>query len=622
MWWTVSSAGAGVGKSPSPYFDSLWGERSDLANAAATSIGNWGMILTGHGIEHLSFGGAALVPRVFFSVRDRSWGSSAIPMNYERAGDRTSPDSRITFHGWVEGYPLQVSGSIEPVSLGLIVSFQLEVGADVEVTRAGPCILHYVLPAGETITTDLPGEAREVEVAQDISSARPISGYRTLSYSVDGTKLTIEFDGGLFEMEDQRNWTDNSFKSYTPPLTDPRPLTLLEGVVLTYRLLFRVGTPAPKPPPPVSSGFPSKLTVRAPDLTSASYSLPGIGVVHPGGPFYPALMSKLSELQPEFVHLVAELGDRNWKRCLKGDLLAVARLGATAVLTVDCPPERRQDLGALAEIGAGRVDTAFLFDSGRALTSDELADAGRIGFDGTGIRVGAGTRGHFASLNLVGRVPDAAEVIGISLAAAAHDDDRRALTTGLGSYSQIFRQVRRMAGDREIYAGPTGFAPTFDSWSALGFELGVREAWAKGHPGARSVFGAAWAVAAIAFLSALGPKRVGISGAINPARGSDLDTNPVLRALGVVCRMRGEPVKVLRSGDRVGGLSAATSSIVAVMTDEAVEMTGLVGPILVICGATELEDGPRPPNEGALPSPSVLSLTTDGYVELVERRGA
>lgn len=81
-----------------------------------------------------------------------------------------------------------------------------------------------------------------------------------------------------------------------------------------------------------------------------------------------------------------------------------------------------------------------------------------VSFDGTGIRVGAGTRGHFASLNLAGRVPDAAEVVGVSLAAAAHDDDRRALTTGLGSYRQIFGQVRRMAGDREIYAGPMGWA--------------------------------------------------------------------------------------------------------------------------------------------------------------------
>ncbi len=612
-----------MGKAPPPYFDPLWGDRADLARAASTSIGNWGMLLTGHGIEHLSFGGAALVPRVFFSVRDRSWGSPAIPMTYERTGDDgASPDNRIAFHGCVEGYPLLVSGWIEPLSQALIVSFRLKVDADVDVTRAGPCVLHYVLSAGQTITTDLPGEGREVEVGADISSGRLTSGYRVLSYSAGGTRLTIEFDGGLFEMEDQRNWTDNTFKSYTPPLSEPLPLHLLEGQVLTYSLRFQVETSARTPPLPVSSGLPSKLTVRAPNPTSASYPLPGIGLAHPGGPFSPALMSKLGELQPEFMHLLVELGDSHWKRRLRGDLLAVGRLGTKAVVTVDCPPKRGRDLRALAEIGAGYVDIAFLFDSGRPLTSDELAEAGRASFDGTGIRVGSGTRGHFASLNLTGRVPDAAEVVGVSLAAAAHDDDRRALTTGLGSYGQIFGQVRRMAGDREIYAGPMGWAPTFDSWSTIGFELGVRKAWARGHPGDRSVFAAAWTVAAIAVLSSLGPKRVCISGAIGSARGSHPDSNPVLRAMGLVGRMRGERIKVLRSGDGIAGLSAAASSVVAVMTDEVVEISALAGPILVICGASELKHGRRRANEGALPSPSVLSLTTDGYVELFEGGGA
>lgn len=136
------------------------------------------------------------------------------------------------------------------------------------------------------------------------------------------------------------------------------------------------------------------------------------------------------------------------------------------------------------------------------------------------------------------------------------------------------------------------------------------------------MFAAAWTVAAIAVLSSLGPKRVCISGAIGSGRGSHPDSNPVIRAMGLVGRMRGERIKVLRSGDGIAGLSAAASSVVAVMTDEVVEISALAGPILVICGARELEHGPRRANEGALPSPSVLSLTTDGYVELVEGGGA
>jgi D-apionolactonase len=601
-----------------PHVDALWGERADLSPAVPMFVGDWGMVLTGHGLEDLTFGGVRLLPRLFFTVRDQSWGSPAVLMTYGTTGaDGTS------FVARVEGYPLDVSGSIVSADQSLTVSFQLQVRDDVDVARVGPCVLHYVLRPGATITTDPFANRQAVKIGQRISSGRVASGYAALSYSVGATRLIVEFDGGLFEMEDQRNWTDDTFKSYTPPLSEPRPLRLCKDQVLTYAV--RITAEAPRRPasnPPPAGASRAKVTVRAAGPTKTTCSLPEIGLAHPGGPSSRGLLSQLGEVQPDFVHLLADLGEGDWKSRLRADLLAVSRLGSMAVVTVDCPPDRRRDLSAFADIGSGSIDTAFLFDSGQPLTSDELADAGGVRFDGTEVRVGAGARGHFASLNLAGRVPDAAEVVGVGLAAAAHDDDRRALTTGLNSYPQIFRQVRQMAGGREIYAGPLGFAPTFDSWSPVGSQLSVREAWQRGHPRDRSVFAAAWVVAAIGVLSSLGPKRVCISGAIGPTSDEPPTANAVLRALGLVRKMRGQPVRILRAGDRIAGLSTPASSIVAVMTDEALEIVGIPSPVLAICGTKEDEDGLLRTTDGLVPSPNVLSLSTHGFIDLVARRGA
>ena len=33
-----------------------------------------------------------------------------------------------------------------------------------------------------------------------------------------GGEIVIRFEGDLFEMEDQRNWTDASYKTYSTPL--------------------------------------------------------------------------------------------------------------------------------------------------------------------------------------------------------------------------------------------------------------------------------------------------------------------------------------------------------------------------------------------------------------------
>ena len=44
-----------------------------------------------------------------------------------------------------------------------------------------------------------------------------------------GGEITIRFEGDLFEMEDQRNWTDASYKTYSTPLRLPYPAPISEG---------------------------------------------------------------------------------------------------------------------------------------------------------------------------------------------------------------------------------------------------------------------------------------------------------------------------------------------------------------------------------------------------------
>ncbi len=108
-----------------------------MARAVPIFLGDWGMVLTAHGFEDLTFGGVALLPRLFFTVRDESWGSPTVAMTYSR--DQTG------FQARVEGYPLDVSGSVVAANQSVAVSFQLQVGDDVDVARVGPasCTTYY-----------------------------------------------------------------------------------------------------------------------------------------------------------------------------------------------------------------------------------------------------------------------------------------------------------------------------------------------------------------------------------------------------------------------------------------------------------------------------------------------
>ena len=44
-----------------------------------------------------------------------------------------------------------------------------------------------------------------------------------------GATIRLDFEGDWFEMEDQRNWTDHSFKTYCTPLALPFPRTAQRG---------------------------------------------------------------------------------------------------------------------------------------------------------------------------------------------------------------------------------------------------------------------------------------------------------------------------------------------------------------------------------------------------------
>jgi hypothetical protein len=570
--------------------DPIWGERPGLIQRSSIALELWRADLTDHGLEHITYDGVPAVPRIFFAVRDLSWATPPVPLSYQLRPAVGEPHALAgaDFQGRVDGYPLQVSGSVELDAGALTVTFVLEVGEDVEVSRAGPCVLLEVPRPGEPVVTDLPGPDGVFIMGHDILAHPLVSGYRRLSVPAASGKLTIEFSGSLFEMEDQRNWADNTLKSYCPPLSVPRPIRLRGGEPLSFAVrLTTEGVAATR-----GEAVPGAQSGPAPvalSRTGTTYPLPAIGLTHPGGPLAAPVVELLEQIRPAFLHLLVELGRDDWAASLEDEVRLARRLGSDVVVTVDCPPGARPELAAVAAMGGGSISTAFLFGSGRAVTSEMLADEGRKRLEGTGVKVGAGSRGHFASVNAQGRVPEAAEVICVALAGAAHDEDRRALTSGLGSYKDILRQLRRLAGDRDILVGPVGFAPTFDSWSPPGEQAGPREAWRWAHRRQATVFGAAWTVASIAALVPLGPTRICLAtGDVGAAGALEVDarsTYPHLSGLGLLAHLGGGPVGVAAAAERIAGLCGSDATILALMADDPVPLSAISSRVTVWSGS-------------------------------------
>ena len=95
--------------------------------------------------------------------------------------------------------------------------------------RIGLCTLHPIVEcAGKACRVQhSDGSWEEGTFPLFISPHQPFKDIRALSWNPsERVHADIQFEGEVFEMEDQRNWTDASFKTYSTPLELPFPVEL------------------------------------------------------------------------------------------------------------------------------------------------------------------------------------------------------------------------------------------------------------------------------------------------------------------------------------------------------------------------------------------------------------
>ncbi|MEL7153469.1 MAG: hypothetical protein AAFN51_06720, partial [Pseudomonadota bacterium] len=114
-----------------------------------------------------------------------------------------------------------------------VVTAEIEMTAnrDFRTNRAGFTVLHPLDGvAGHTVVVKhSDGSEEHSSFPRQISPGQPAMDIVGLNHRVNGVGVGIAFSGEAFEMEDQRNWTDASFKTYCVPLKVPFTYTIAKG---------------------------------------------------------------------------------------------------------------------------------------------------------------------------------------------------------------------------------------------------------------------------------------------------------------------------------------------------------------------------------------------------------
>jgi D-apionolactonase len=235
-------------------------------------------------LRYILYDGVEMLRAVSYVVRDRDWGTLKPEITGLRVDGRADGFS-IRYDATCAGADamLRYAASIEGDRRRVVFRVDATPDGAFETNRCGFTVLHPIDGvAGRAVTVEhCDGAIEETVFPELIEPWQPFKDIRALTHRPE-PHLAAEcrMEGDAFEMEDQRNWSDASYKTYVRPLALPWPYRMPAGVTDRQSVSLTITDKRPSQggmglstraaPPAVV-----KLAPGAPDATR----LPEIGLV-------------------------------------------------------------------------------------------------------------------------------------------------------------------------------------------------------------------------------------------------------------------------------------------------------------------------------------------------------
>jgi hypothetical protein len=477
--------------------------------------------------------GTEIVRRIYVAIRDLDW--------------NTLPGEISGLEVTDEGEKFRIRFTRRHQAGGLDYQWQAEIDGEADGTiryrmrgtalsafpyaKIGICVHHPVdgfagrpyrgtAPGGPVSGTlpDAIGPQIRLGDGTDLPLFDPVSDL-AISHSSGGV-VGFEFSGDLWEMEDQRNWTDASYKSASTPASLGYHHEAAAGQQFDQQVIVRAG------------GF-------APATDSASLQSGGvtIAVGDPDGPWFPPVGLRCADpaagWSDRALAVLRAIGPAH----LRADLYPAA--GATGLAAATA---RAADLGCGLELAvflapgdpAGALDQlvtqlraaqpplvrVLAFSEAEESSSPDTVAAVGAALDQAGyagVAVIAGTNIYFNELNRHRLPPGRADGLAWSVNPQIHAFDDLSLMENLQAQPDTVATARSFAPAAKLFITPVTLRPRFNAVAvtdqeapagALPWQVDVRQP---------TLFGAAWTLGSIAALAGAGADGLTYYDTVGPA---------------------------------------------------------------------------------------------------------
>ena len=489
------------------------GNHDENEKSFLVKAGNLSMIYENGNLRNISAGNLEVIRMIYSAVRDKEW-ITILPVISEEVFDLHPDSFRIRYRC------RHKSGNIDFLSYftiegnndnSLVISFEGEAMNTFEKNRIGFCVLHPIEGnAGETCTIRHTNDDMEyLEFPRSISPHQPFRDIRSMKWSVNDLNCTIDFYGEVFETEDQRNWTDASYKTYCTPLNLPFPAKIHKGEKIRQKIELKVEGCFPEPK---SNNDQIVLTLQPEEICE----VPAIGICRSTRP-EPLTEGEIRILKKlRFYHYRVDLYlfMTDWK------FAAERALNEARFLEYPLEFDLFFDDNALSQSVAfidwiipakHEIALINIFHKTQRATTDQLTDTvvPLLREALPGIKFGSGTNANFAQLNR--NRPESAhcDYLSYSIHPQEHATDNTTLTENLAGQKYTAESAMQFAGGKGIWISSVNLKRRFNA-SITNYDQPSPATDLPPQVDSRlmSLFGACWTVGSLKYLIESGVKGI------------------------------------------------------------------------------------------------------------------
>lgn len=486
-------------------------------------------------LRYLKVNGIEVLRGVGFLIRDKNWGT-ATPAISNLKIDQRADGFSISFHAEIriESQQLSYDAKIEGSKDGnLEFTGTALPKTDFLTARTGFVVLHPLKGvAGFPVDIEhVDGRKVQSKFPELVNPVQPVLDIRSLTHEVlPGLRARVLMEGDTFEMEDHRNWTDASFKTYVRPLIRPWPYTLKAGEVVKQSIRVTLSGAVPKDGKTAAG---KHIEVKIGAVSREALQPVGLGMPAEEIEHAIAQLDLLKLAAPRFLICHIDPRSKHGLKELYGYRVLSEETGAEVALeavveSIDAFRKELRQLAGMARQSGIKLSSIAVVPAGDlksvlpggprppAPKLEDLYAAAREAFPG--IRLGGGMFSFFTELNRKRPPAKLLDFVVNTTCPIVHAADDRSVMETLEALPYQVATARSFIGKTAYRIGPSGIGcrdnPHGATWTPN--PDNVRVCLTKLEPRQRGLFAAAWTLGYIATFARTGIEAIAMGAPTGP----------------------------------------------------------------------------------------------------------